>query len=320
MIVKPENLTFADKHFSMILYGSPGVGKSTLALSAPAPVLIDFDKGISRVRAEHRKDTIVCRTHEEVLADVNSPEMAGYETVIIDTGGSFISYLQDWAIRSNPAQNRQKNGALSQKGFGAVKQEFIRFTNYLRDTLNKNVIYIFHSEEQKDRDGNPTQRLMCEGSARNIVWQPCDFGGYVQMIGENRVVSFTPTDEFFAKGCHGISGKRALPNLNPGDRNDFITRLFDEARGNIEAEGELYAEERKKYDAAMAAADEILAAVTDGESATKAIALMQGIEHALTSKRECSVKLNQAATALGLSYDKASGAYVQKAPKEAADA
>ena len=312
MIVKPENLTFSDKHFSMILYGAPGVGKSTLALSAPSPVLIDFDKGISRVRAEHRKDTIVCRTHEEVLADVNSPEMAGYETVIIDTGGSFISYLQDWAIRSNPAQNRQKNGALSQKGFGAVKQEFIRFTSYLRDTLNKNVIYIFHSEEQKDRDGNPTQRLMCEGSARNIVWQPCDFGGYVQMIGESRRVCFTPTDEFFAKGCHGIAGQRTVPTLAPGEKNDFISRLFDEAKANIEAESELYAAEREKYAAAMEQAAVILEAVDDPVSATAAIGTLKNLQHALTSLRECSAKLHQKATELGLTFDKASGAYIAK--------
>ena len=27
MIVKPENMNFSDKTFSMIIYGSPGVGK-----------------------------------------------------------------------------------------------------------------------------------------------------------------------------------------------------------------------------------------------------------------------------------------------------
>ena len=54
MIVKPENMNFSDKTFSMIIYGSPGVGKTTLALSAPDPILLDFDRGVSRVRAEHR--------------------------------------------------------------------------------------------------------------------------------------------------------------------------------------------------------------------------------------------------------------------------
>ena len=124
MIQMPETMTFTDKNFSMILYGAPGLGKPTLALSAPKPILIDFDHGISRVKAYHRKATMVCKTYEEVLADIQSPEIADFETIVIDTGGAFVSYLQDWAMRTNPAQNRQKNGALSLKGFGAVKQEF----------------------------------------------------------------------------------------------------------------------------------------------------------------------------------------------------
>ena len=36
------------------IYGCPGSGKSTLALSAPKPLLIDTDGGVSRVQAEYR--------------------------------------------------------------------------------------------------------------------------------------------------------------------------------------------------------------------------------------------------------------------------
>lgn len=64
MIKQPNELTFNDKKFSMILYGSPGVGKTTLALFAPNPILIDFDRGVSRVKSYHRKLTIVCSTYE----------------------------------------------------------------------------------------------------------------------------------------------------------------------------------------------------------------------------------------------------------------
>ena len=152
MIKQPSEMTFTDKKFSMILYGSPGVGKTTLALSAPDPILIDFDRGMSRVKAQHRKAAIFCDTYEEVLADLASPEMKDYQTVVVDTGGSFVSFLQDWAMRDNPAVNRQKNGAISLKGFGAVKSEFIRFTGHVKDVLNKNIIYVFHSQEQTDKD------------------------------------------------------------------------------------------------------------------------------------------------------------------------
>ena len=100
MILRPNEMDFSDKNFSMIISGSPGIGKTTLALSAPDPVLIDFDKGISRVRAQHRKTAIVCDTYEEVLKDLDSPEVRQARTLVLDTGGAFITYLQDLA-RSN---------------------------------------------------------------------------------------------------------------------------------------------------------------------------------------------------------------------------
>ena len=310
MIKQPIDMSFSDKKFSMILYGSPGLGKTTLALSAPSPVLIDFDRGVSRVKAYHRKTTIMCSTYEEVLEDIRSPEIKDCQTIIIDTGGSFVTYLQDWAMRTNPAQNRQKNGALSLKGFGAVKQEFQRFTNMVRDTMNKNIIYIFHSDEQKDKDGNPMQRLQCEGAARNLVWQPCDLGAYMQMIGNRRVVNFTPTDEFFAKGCYGIDGQREVPTIGLTDKNDFLARLFDEARANIDAENDAFIPIKEQYDAVMADAREIIAAINTAEEANAAAEILPNLEHALTSKKECGALLNERAKEIGLVWDKTNTKYI----------
>ena len=317
MIVTPENMTFESKKFSMILYGSPGIGKTTLALSAPDPVLIDFDRGMSRVRSQHRKSAIFCDTYEEVLNDLASPDMKSFQTIIVDTGGSFITYLQDWAMRADPKVNRQKNGAISLKGFSAVKQEFIRFTNYVKDTLNKNLIYVFHSQEQTDKDGNAQVRLMCEGAAKNIVWTPCDFGGYVQMIGDKRVICFTPEQEFFAKGCHGIKGQLVVPELGPTDTNDFITRLFEQAKSNIAAEAAEFAPVKEQYDRVMATVRQILGTVVDAETANCALADIPNLSHALTSKRESSAMLNDKAKSIGLIYSKSAGAYVPKEEKEA---
>ena len=311
MIKQPNELTFSDKKFSMILYGSPGVGKTTLALSAPNPVLIDFDRGVSRVKAYHRKLTIVCSTYEEVLQDIEAQEIKDCETIIIDTGGSFVSFLQAWAMKINPAVNCQKDGkTISIKGFGAVKQEFQRFTNYVRDTLNKNVIYVFHSDEQKDKDGNPQQRLLCEGAAKNIVWQPCDFGGFVQMIGNNRVVSFTPTQEYFAKGCYGIEGQFTVPTVGPADKNDFLTTLFEKARANIAAEVEAFAPVKDQYEKAMEDSTTIIDAITTAEEATAAVESIQKLDHALTSKKEASALLSAKTKELGLKWDKQKKQYV----------
>lgn len=311
-IVKPEKMNFENQKFSAIIYGSPGVGKTTLACSAPSPVLIDFDRGVSRVRADHRCPTIICETYEEVLQDIHSPEMAEFETVIIDTGGSFVTFLKDWAMRTKPSALTKSGDFNGLKGFGFVKSEFANFVNIIKSVLNKNVIFIFHTDEKADKDGNPIQRLVCEGSVKNTVWNSCDFGGYVQMIGTQRTICFTPEQEFFAKGTHGIHGKHLVPILTDEVPNIFMTNLFKAARQHIVAEKDYFVPLQQQYDETMAKVKEVIENVVDAETANAAVDSILNLPHALTSKKEASALLKQKTDALGLIYSR-EGGYATKA-------
>lgn len=311
-IIVPAELDFGEEKFSMILYGAPGVGKSTCAASAPKPILIDLDKGIRRVKAEHRPVTSRVNTYEEMLEDLQSDEMKQFETVIIDTGGALITLLQDWAMRKDPV-NKTKGGSISQKGFGAVKLEFSRLTSWLKTTLNKNIVYVFHAVEEKNKDGNPIQRLMCEGSAKNIVWQPCDFGAYLYKNGDKTVAAFSPTDEYFAKGCYGINGLFTLP-FGDGVKNDFLTKLFERANTTLAEEGEYYKEERERYDAVMEEGRAIIESIDSPKKAMTVGEEMKGLKHALTSLAELRQVYKDKIKALGYVWDAEKKAYT--APKQ----
>lgn len=310
MVLQPNEMDFSSKKFSMIICGSPGIGKTTLALSAPNPILIDFDDGISRVKAKHRKPTISISKYEELQEDMKSQAFKDAETVVIDTGGSFITYLQDWAMRENPTQNKKKSGGISMQGFGAVKSEFVNFTNNLKTLYDKNIIYIFHTVEEKSKD-DIKQRLMCEGSARNIVWQPCDLGCYLQIQNGERYMGFTPTEEYFAKGCYGISGLVKVPELGDDTPNTILTELFEQARKNMKEENKVFEEEKKTYDAAMRMGADIVDSVTDAKTAFDALQKIKGIQHALTSQREIKAMFTAKTKDLNLKWDKAVGGYVQ---------
>ena len=52
MICKPESLTFAEKKIRLLIAGYPGIGKTTLALSAPKPLYIDVDLSAERINRE----------------------------------------------------------------------------------------------------------------------------------------------------------------------------------------------------------------------------------------------------------------------------
>ena len=74
------------------IVGTPGIGKTTLALSAPKPLLIDTDKGIHRLQAEHRCDCVQVTSYQDVL-DVLEEDLSSYESVIIDTLGELVSFM-----------------------------------------------------------------------------------------------------------------------------------------------------------------------------------------------------------------------------------
>jgi hypothetical protein len=257
----------------------------------------------------------MCDTYDEVLADINTKDVRDCQTLIVDTGGSFVTFLEDWAIRKTPKNGRPGSSAPSQQGWGVVKSEFSRFTSTMRDVLNKNIVYVFHSDEKADGDITK-QRLQCDGSARTIVWQPCDLGGFIHMLGGKRCIEFTPDEGFFAKGCYGIEGRREIPALGPNDKNDFLTRLFAEARKNIADELAVFAPEKEKYEAVMAEIAAIVDGVKTVEEANAAVAAIQGLDHALTSKKEASALLKTKVTSLGLAWSKSENSYKPKEAKE----
>jgi hypothetical protein len=52
-IQQPAAIAAKPKKLSVLIAGYPGIGKSTMALSAPKPLHIDTDLGIERVPAQN---------------------------------------------------------------------------------------------------------------------------------------------------------------------------------------------------------------------------------------------------------------------------
>jgi hypothetical protein len=194
------------------------------------------------------------------------------------------------------------------KGWGAVKSEFVRFTNMLQYTFNKNIIYIFHTVEEKEKDATK-QRLLCEGAAKNIVWQPCDIGCFLQIIGDDRVAGFSPTEEYFAKGCFGVSGMRKLARLGENIPNDFLTTLFAEMQTCIAEENKIYEAEKENYSKAMEAGKKLVAKIKNAETANSVAEEIEKIVHALTSRKEIGAMARARVTELGLKWNREKKVY-----------
>lgn len=303
MIQKVNELNFENKKIAMIIAGVPGIGKTTLALSSPKPLLVDLDDGLDRVEANFRKDRILCKDYDELMSDLNS-DLSAYETIVIDTGGKLLNFLKPVVIKQD-AKNGQRNGELSLKGYGAIKKLFSNFVNFVK-SKDKNLIMIFHASEVNLANDVIGLRIRIEGSSKDEVWDDMDLGGFVEMIGNKRHISFSNNDRFYAKGTHGISGSWEIPTLKVGSENNFITNLFAAYNNNLKSETERYNAYLKvmEYKSTI---DNLNAL----EGVKTAYRHIQEIEHILTSKQELWFALTEKAKALGLKYDKATNDFTE---------
>ena len=67
-LIKKSNELVIPTTVKMMIYGQAGMGKSTVALSAPKPLLLDFDNGVKRMNMAHLEniDTVQVTSWSDV--------------------------------------------------------------------------------------------------------------------------------------------------------------------------------------------------------------------------------------------------------------
>lgn len=313
MIRKPNEVVATKKKIRFLLAGFPGIGKTTLALSAPKPLLIDVDRGIDRVSARNRKDFIQPTNYEELLNDLKS-DLSDYETLVFDTGGKLLDLMKPYVIKQD-AKNGQKDGqTLSIKGYGAVGKEFQRLMDYAFYQLNKNVVVIFHAKEDKDGDATKL-RILVEGSTKDNVWQPMDLGGFVEMYNGKRTIGFDNCERYYAKGTHGIKGIIDIPSLDNSTPNDFLTRLFDKVNQNIEEEQKYFEEQNEEYKKVMNEISPSIENMTE-DAVNVVMEQIKNANHVLTSEKELKHQFKQKLDSLNMKWDFDQKKYVKVEVKD----
>ena len=308
-IRQPEEILGQRKRIRMLIAGYPGIGKTTLALSAPRPLHIDCDFGLDRVEARYRVPFIQPQSYDELLADLVPKNLRDFETLVFDTGGQLLTLMSLWAMKKDPKYG-QRDGTLSLKGYGFVGKEFMRLMDYCFYELKKHIVMVFHAVEEKDGD-NTRLRIKVEGQTKNNVWEPMDLGGFMEMHGNDRVIGFSNCERYFAKGTRGIKGVMKVPELGPDKPNDFVARLFDQYNKQAADEVRMAEEQKRAYEAVMEKGQAIIAKIEDANTANQAVEEMKQLEHVLTSRQELAYLFSQKVAELNLVLDKKTKQYVE---------
>lgn len=305
---QPNELTI-NSTIKMLVYGQPGLGKSTLALSAPQPVLFDFDGGISRVNKSFQVPTLQVESWQQALDALTEIEAGGVEckSIIIDTAGKMLDYMSDYII-SNNSKMKQADGSLTQKGYGVRKTMFINFLNRVTMT-GRNIVFVAHEKEEKDDDKRIVRPLMGGASLGDLI-RELDLVGYMQAYGNERAIYWSPQEKFYAKNTCNLPMYQKIPviineNGEKCGENNFLTNVFQSYADYLKQQAEIGDEYTNLIEQIKADAG----AIKDAKSADAFVAKMGKYEHIWDSKARARAILAEHTEKLGLTYNKATKHY-----------
>lgn len=309
LIKKPSEIA-PKSTISVLVYGEPGIGKTTIACSAPNPVLFDYDGGVQRINGAHQVPTLQPTSWEDTNAAIEEieREMPEVQTIVIDTAGKMLTFMEDYIKVKNPKM-KQFDGSLSIKGFGVRKQMFVDFINRL-SMMGKNVIFVAHEKEEK-RGDEWVKRPEIGGSSAADLIKELDLVGYMRAIGKQRTIAFNPTENYYAKNTCSLPEIEALPvtvdeNGEAVGTNNYFSLVVDKYNAFQLAKQKKTAD----YAELMDVIEGMIVECKDAETLNEVLGKLGTIEHIYNSKLIAGRMLNKKASELGFKFDKLSKAYV----------
>ena len=295
-LIKKSNELVIPSTVKMMIYGQAGMGKTTVALSAPKPLLLDFDNGVKRVNMAHLDgiDIVQVSSWQDVQ-QVLQEDLSAYQTIVVDTIGKMMDFIISYKCGTRQPQI---------KDWGGINAEFSWMTRTL-SSLNKNVVFVAHRDTRKEGD--------------DTVFIPLDLLGYLEMRNENgvqkRTITFDPTSRNDGKNTCNLPGLMQVPTIldrngNPTAKNDFITSKVIVPYLNML---QVKKEEAAKYDRVIAEIKENIEFITDANSANEFASRINEFEHVGSSLNMARNLFAAKVKSLGLIFDKETKTYADKA-------
>lgn len=200
-ISKPET---ASSTLKVLIYGEPGVGKTTFAASSPMPLIIDVERG-SRVLAGRDVAVMEYVSIEQIdkLMDyllASDKSFDNYSTIVFDS----ISEMQRRLLDQQLATVSKSAGAPVYKAdwdlWGANTQILRAMVSRFRD-IQKNLVMIAHAKADKEEaTGIMQMRPDLTPRLASTITAMFDVVGYLKINSKGeRILQVQPSKTVVAK-------------------------------------------------------------------------------------------------------------------------
>lgn len=292
------------KTVKVMIYGQAGMGKTTLALSTPSPLLIDFDGGVRRVSTAYLESAGIVQVSDWAeVKQLLTEDLSEFRTVIVDTVGKMMDYITAYVCGGRAPQMRD---------WTAINREFQWLCSEL-GRMGKHCIFVAHRDTRREGEETVFVPTLREKNLNTIVTE-LDLLGYLEMRSENgrqvRTVTFDPTSRNEGKNTCGLPSVMQIPNLADGMQNDFLTKSVI-----IPYQQKLEANETKMKEFASRKEDICLyvAQITDAEGANSFSEYIKEQKATGTLLAYARSEFSKRVAELGLAYDKRSKRYTHPA-------
>lgn len=296
MPILKKNDLVPERPVIIVLYGTPGAGKTSIATTANQPILIDSDRGFDR--AVQRIDTLTASSWEEIVAEYDT--LKGYKTIVVDTAKAMLDdFLAAYAVQCD---SRLRTNSL--KRFGHMADNFKLFVNTIR-SYGADLVFICHDKETQDGD-NIKHSPDCTGQSKDLLVRIADQVGYVSVINGKRTIQFEPQENYVGKNVAKL-GVKEVPDVTSPDFKTFMDGIITEVRKAIQNNSEAQREANEQL--------ENLRASLEGAATPEDFDACLEARMQLPSqlRRPFAAEVNKKAKEKGFIFEKTDGKYKKEA-------
>lgn len=187
--IKPHKVSRDLRGYSVLFYGEPKSGKTTIASKFPGALVLAFEKGYNVIPGIMAKPMNSWGDFKKVLVELKDPEVKEiFQTVVIDTADIAYGLCEKYICsRESDAKNNyeQISDLPFGKGYKLAQQEF---DEGLRKILQMDygLVLISHAVDKtfKDEAGIEYNQIIptLDNKARLVCERTCDIIGYSRQV------------------------------------------------------------------------------------------------------------------------------------------
>ena len=187
--LQPHQVSRDLRGYSVLFYGAPKTGKTTISSKFPGALLCAFERGYNALPGVFAQQIDSWNDFKKVIKQLSKPEVAEkFQTVVIDTGDIAYDYCVKYICsRESTAEKTYETiGDIPYgKGYTLAMQEYDeQFRKILQ--MNYGLVIISHEKDKafKDEAGNEYNQIIpsLDNRAHLVCSRTCDLIGYARQV------------------------------------------------------------------------------------------------------------------------------------------